>query len=800
MAFINYAGETEEERKKRLEQEAAAAAMADEAVASGGAAPVAPSAFGQYLDNRLNAAQNRFDQAAQYFTDPEAALQRRLGMQQEAANTEVETQTVKTYGDGSQERIVKTQMPAPVTGPAVPEAQPQPMATPMAAPAPTAPVAAVAPGAEQRPQVHPVFAQAVQQNQAQPAQPVAPIPPEAAQQPVVMPALPTPGPGVQVASTDAAAGLQAAAAARAQQQQQQVAAQAPAPTPSLQQQATQPAVVPQPVPTEAPWVKAANEAGNDFLKLAEVAGKYPESRQAIIDKLQTTFKNKSLEDQANKLIAAAQAGDLKAMNQLEQAIKPDRGRAKEEVGVSDYLKLYMYHRLGLGNTEMARQLDAKISGTDTKYGQITVGGTNWSVETDNKTGQIIRAKDDEGNVATKNTLNKIAAAGQKFGGQIYSSTGGAITIPAGQPDAGEEYRQVFNSTTGKFENQITTGPNAGKTYSGPAGLERRVATNAAVALNDAYIKFQTAPTTAMATEILKAAAMIDDGTNGALDKARATIQQRSPQIYNEVKNTLPSVPGQPNIAAGAPRGPVDPAELRRSQSDVESLQKEINRTKPGETNRLAVLNDELARAQQRVRAAGGGVTPAAAGGGGGSLVQQKAQQEANIQAAKEVAVAEAKPAAEAKGKITAKDINNQNFADETYGLIRPVAELVKKSTGSGIGAKVDSIAALLGSSTQGAQAIAELEPMVYPILANIPRFEGAQSEYDVKTYQRAAGDFANPEKPIKTRLAALQGMISLLKKYDKEGKNDWTFGGTTPAEGAATGGTTASGNKFKRVQ
>jgi hypothetical protein len=121
---------------------------------------------------------------------------------------------------------------------------------------------------------------------------------------------------VQVASTDPAAGLQAAAAARAQQQAQQVAAQAPAVTPSLQQIAqTMPA-------PEAPWIKAANDAGNDFLKLAEVAGKYPESRQAIVEKLQSSFKNKSLEDQANKLLSAAQSGDLKAWNQIQQAIKP----------------------------------------------------------------------------------------------------------------------------------------------------------------------------------------------------------------------------------------------------------------------------------------------------------------------------------------------------------------------------------------------------------------------------------------------------------------------------------------------
>ena len=109
--------------------------------------------------------------------------------------------------------------------------------------------------------------------------------------------------------------------------------------------------------------------------------------------------------------------------------------------------------------------------------------------------------------------------------------------------------------------------------------------------------------------------------------------------------------------------------------------------------------------------------------------------------------------------------------------------MVKKSTGSGLGAKVDTLASFFGKGTEGAQAIAELEPLVYPLIANVPRFQGSQSDYDVKMYQKAAGDFANAEKPVKTRLAALQGMIALLKKYDKEGKNDWSFSGESPAGG-----------------
>ena len=186
---------------------------------------------------------------------------------------------------------------------------------------------------------------------------------------------------------------------------------------------------------------------------------------------------------------------------------------------------------------------------------------------------------------------------------------------------------------------------------------------------------------------------------------------------------------------------------------------------------------------------------------GGGIAQQKANLEVQTARIKE----EQKPPAEAKGKIAAKDINNQNFADSTYGLIKPINDAILQSTGSGIGASVDTLASKIGASTKGAQAIAQLEVLAYPILSNVPRFEGAQSDYDVKNYMRAAGDFANPDKPVNTRLAALQAMVTILKKYDKAGTNDWTFGGKgikeqTETKPQSTGGTTSTGNKYKRIE
>jgi hypothetical protein len=161
---------------------------------------------------------------------------------------------------------------------------------------------------------------------------------------------------------------------------------------------------------------------------------------------------------------------------------------------------------------------------------------------------------------------------------------------------------------------------------------------------------------------------------------------------------------------------------------------------------------------------------------------------------KELAVTQQKPGAEAKGKNEAKDIKNQYYANETYGLIKPLADEIKKSTGSGIGTSVDTLAGKFGVGTTGAQAIAKLDVLGYQLSSNVPRFEGSQSDADVRLYQQAAGDLANSSKPVSVRLAALQAITQVLKKYDKEGKNDWTFG-----EGRSAN-TTSSGNTFKRVQ
>jgi len=154
-----------------------------------------------------------------------------------------------------------------------------------------------------------------------------------------------------------------------------------------------------------------------------------------------------------------------------------------------------------------------------------------------------------------------------------------------------------------------------------------------------------------------------------------------------------------------------------------------------------------------------------------------------ISAGKTRAEEAGKGAGKAEGEVVAKDIKNQNFADSSYSLMKPISDAIKQSTGSAIGSGVDTLTSAISKSTDGAKAIAKLDVLGYSLVSNVPRFEGPQGVRDVELYERAAGDLANSKKPVETRLAALDAVITLMKKYDKAGNNDWTFSSETKPSG-----------------
>jgi hypothetical protein len=61
-----------------------------------------------------------------------------------------------------------------------------------------------------------------------------------------------------------------------------------------------------------------------------------------------------------------------------------------------------------------------------------------------------------------------------------------------------------------------------------------------------------------------------------------------------------------------------------------------------------------------------------------------------------------------------------------------------------------------------------------------PRFEGPQGVLDVKLYERAAGDIANANLPVEDRLAALEQIKNMYKRYSPN--LDWSFAPTPVAQ------------------
>ncbi len=128
----------------------------------------------------------------------------------------------------------------------------------------------------------------------------------------------------------------------------------------------------------------------------------------------------------------------------------------------------------------------------------------------------------------------------------------------------------------------------------------------------------------------------------------------------------------------------------------------------------------------------------------------------------------ATPVTQQGAPIQSKDSKpaaNTRMAGDMQTNIATARELLKKATGSPVGALVDKTVALTGKSTEGADATAALETLGGWMTANVPRMEGPQSDKDTTLYRQMAGDVSNPAKPISQRLAALDILEKLGQKY-----------------------------------
>lgn len=86
-------------------------------------------------------------------------------------------------------------------------------------------------------------------------------------------------------------------------------------------------------------------------------------------------------------------------------------------------------------------------------------------------------------------------------------------------------------------------------------------------------------------------------------------------------------------------------------------------------------------------------------------------------------------------------------------------------TASGFGSLVDQGASFIGLTTPSAEKAAALDTISGWLTANVPRMEGPQSNYDVENYKTMAGRVGDRRLPVAQRVAALDELEAMHKKY-----------------------------------
>lgn len=107
-----------------------------------------------------------------------------------------------------------------------------------------------------------------------------------------------------------------------------------------------------------------------------------------------------------------------------------------------------------------------------------------------------------------------------------------------------------------------------------------------------------------------------------------------------------------------------------------------------------------------------------------------------------------------------------------------------RATESGIGAVADIGARAIGVTTEGAQDAARLQALGGWLVANVPRMEGPQSNFDVQNYMTMAGKVADNTVPRAERLAALSEVRRLQQKYAEINGTPMQTPGPQPAASA----------------
>jgi len=128
---------------------------------------------------------------------------------------------------------------------------------------------------------------------------------------------------------------------------------------------------------------------------------------------------------------------------------------------------------------------------------------------------------------------------------------------------------------------------------------------------------------------------------------------------------------------------------------------------------------------------------------------------------------------EAAAKFSDELAKNQRNAKDSFDLMKSASTLLSSEAPSSgrLSNIVTGTREFFGGGGEASKADAQLNLLSGALTMKQPRFEGPQGVMDVILYQKLAGDLGNPNIPVASRLATINQMIDLQKKYYPEG--DW---------------------------
>lgn len=120
------------------------------------------------------------------------------------------------------------------------------------------------------------------------------------------------------------------------------------------------------------------------------------------------------------------------------------------------------------------------------------------------------------------------------------------------------------------------------------------------------------------------------------------------------------------------------------------------------------------------------------------------------------------PADPRTSKAALQRREDAGYVTDILDMARP---LVEKSTGSYLGAAVDKAAQVVGQSTDGGNAAAQLKVLQGALVSKMPRMEGPQSDKDVQLYREMAAQIGDSTVPRQQRMEAMNTLEMLQQKY-----------------------------------